>query len=160
MLSLINQLCCNRAELSEDSQRILKATERSLDDLHHVLQEVVQTSGHTYVVVDALDECVGRTGTHRHSPFAILTGLCQAGVNKFHLFFTSRDKGDEDPLGAYLKKMIEKKECQEISLSCTEVDRDIRTMVASRVERDLDIRLSEEEKGTVIDSLVAKSQGM
>ncbi|KAK2801686.1 hypothetical protein FQN51_005230 [Onygenales sp. PD_10] len=92
----------------------------SLDELLHVLRETIQELPESYVVIDALDECV-----YRDDLMDVLNTICGWGLGNLHLLATSRKERD-------IERCFEELVAPEnaICLQTKVVDVDIRHYVA------------------------------
>lgn len=117
------------------------------------LYNMVSEFGHTYIVLDALDEC-----EERDDLFEVLEEMGRwEGVN-IHLLLTSRDEKD-------IKDSIESIDMNQdhIKLSAAVTKEDIRTYIRERLKTDRALkrwRAHPEVQQEIENSLTEKSDGM
>lgn len=136
----------------------------SYSELCEILLSVIQGSGQTYIVIDALDECGAssqgnETSTIQDEVLGILSSLIDLEDSKLHLVVTSRD-GHSIIDKALKSKTTYNNNRYDVILH-EKVNDDISTLVGSKVENKrylsgLDSRLKE----LIVSSLKNKANGM
>jgi hypothetical protein len=99
-----------------------------LDELTGMLSEAIQSLGHVFIVIDALDECP--KGEERDSLLAVLSNIKSRTMYNLHTLVTSRRELDvEENLAPLITS-------QPISLQGVEVDGDIQAHISSVLATD------------------------
>jgi ankyrin repeat domain-containing protein 50 len=131
--SLVAQLCTRlttlRPHISQFYERCNHGKLRpGLDELTGILCEVIQSLGHVFIVIDALDECP--KGEERESLLAVLSNIKSRTMYNLHTLVTSRREPDvEENLTPLITS-------QPISLQGVEVDGDIQAHISSVLATD------------------------
>ena len=120
----------------------------STSALHLALKQIIGGFGHTYIVIDALDEC-----TERRKILAWIIDLLQAGVDSLHLLFSSRREHDiEDRLATGIEGLVR------VSLTERSLNLDIVTYIDARLA--LRTRWDQRTRQLVKDTLGNGADGM
>lgn len=124
-----------------------KGIELNIEILQKALLDVVRQFHHTFIVIDALDEC--DPVKHRKSFLKVLKDFGNSGIR---LFITSRPHPDDIKctLGAYPQIVIEASEP------------DIRTFLVQKIDGDGDIAclLDHQLREEIIATITQSAQGM
>lgn len=123
------------------------------NQLLSTLYNMVSEFGHTYIVLDALDEC-----EERDHLFEVLEEMGRWEDVNIHLLLTSRDEKD-------IKDSLESIDMNQdhIKLSAAVTKEDIRTYIRERLKTDRALkrwRGHPEVQGEIEKSLTEKSDGM
>ena len=119
-----------------------------------VLRSLLEITGRTYLIIDALDECP-RNGGGRMELFAALAEISHWGIPGLHTIVTSRKEPDiEEALTPLLT-------CSPVCIQTKQVDADVRI----HVENQLDIHPQLKKwpagiKNDIEDALVDGAAGM
>ncbi len=98
----------------------------ALNALLDVTQQMVQDFPHTYIILDALDECVDRAGL-----LSILERMTRWQLLNLHIFVTSRPEQD---IETSLERFVDRQNM--ICLTTESVDQDIQEYVRQRLSDD------------------------
>jgi hypothetical protein len=102
----------------------------SLDSLLEVLQQIIEDFPHSYVILDALDECTNRTEL-----MDILERVAGWRVEKLHVLVTSRKERDiESSLECFVDQQ------NSVNVQNDLVDKDIQTYIRQRLSDDKILR--------------------
>ena len=150
--SLLQQLIQGQLTLSDDIITIYrrhtrKQTRPSLTEYSELLQSVTRRFSKVFIVVDALDECSVRNGSR-----GFLSELRKLPPN-IHLLVTSRYTGD-----------IEHEFAEAACLEISALDEDIRKYIETRIKTQPQlihhIKVDPTIRGTILDTIVQKADGM
>ncbi|KAL8670775.1 MAG: hypothetical protein Q9168_004697 [Polycauliona sp. 1 TL-2023] len=158
--SLIAQLCSQRMPLPDcvDSlytgcvEEKSQATSPTYDILQNMLHQILGCFDHTFIVLDALDEC-----TERHELITVLEGIADLRRPELHLLTTSRKELD---LQECMESMT--KEADRIAIQGTAVADDISSYVSGRLGTDRRLKrwhTTEQEK-IIVSTLTSKAHGI
>jgi len=156
--SIVAQLCTQLStlpsHLSQFYERFNRGNLRpSLHELTVILCEAIQSLNHTFIVIDALDECP--KGDERDSLFTVLSDIKSKSLQNLHVLVTSRREPDiESVLSPLLTS-------QSISLQCSGVDWDIEAHISSVLATDPKLqKWSNEIKQEIGTTLTKGANGM
>ncbi len=154
--SLITQIFA-QCRVDTAVQMLFKSTldgvrQPSHKSLLQTLKELIKHSDETFIILDALDECTGRTEL-----FKDIEEIAQWKLGKLHFLVTSRKEYDiEDILNEVFKRNI-------LSLAENILDGDVRIYVDGRLRTDQKLqkwkRLPDIQK-EIETHMVSKFQGM
>ncbi|KAH8792864.1 hypothetical protein F5882DRAFT_516605 [Hyaloscypha sp. PMI_1271] len=131
--SLVAQLCTHLTTLRPHISQLYERCNHGklqpgLGELTGMLSEVIQSLGHVFIVIDALDECP--KGEERDSLLAVLSNIKSRTMYNLHTLVTSRRELDvEENLAPLITS-------QPISLQGVEVDSDIQAHISSVLATD------------------------
>ncbi|KAK2788575.1 hypothetical protein FQN53_003426 [Emmonsiellopsis sp. PD_33] len=156
--SLILQLCQLNLRIPPAIQTLFSSCadggqSPSLDGLLHVLRETIQELPESYVVIDALDECV-----YRDDLMDVLNTICGWGLGNLHLLATSRKERD---IEMCLEELVAPDNA--ICLQTEVVDVDIRHYVAHILDTRRKFgkwRKDDSLRREIETALMKKSKGM
>ncbi|EED24412.1 ankyrin repeat-containing protein, putative [Talaromyces stipitatus ATCC 10500] len=182
LLSLLLQLWPAEADLPPNLQKLFKKTfsqEFSNDDLLEGLEILIETLGHTYIIIDALDECSVsfRSGEESEVEKLVkfLRWLVDTNPSKLHLLVTSRDGGSANLVDRVLIDIIQKGTadglcCHIIDLQTnkmkTKIENDIGNFVALEMKRwnahkgRTWLPLDTERERQIKEAVVGRASGM
>jgi hypothetical protein len=175
--SLISDLCPITCDLPEDVRKLYDDYRRkktpSNSELRETFLSVVRSSGQTYIVIDALDECGASSQGREPSSIqdeldnqdgldellSILSELIDLGASHLHLLVTSRD--GQSAIDEKLTTKIKLDDNRYDVILHEKVDGDIVTLIESKVNDKRYLRdLNPELKTQVASSLKEKAKGM
>jgi hypothetical protein len=178
--SLLLQLLPTEGELSPHVKKLCNNTSQNVSEsqLLLALGELIDREEHTYIVIDALDECDASFQSGEDSEVEKLDSFLQWLLQKsrnLHLLVTSRDGGLASTLEKRLRNMV--KDGQKDSLvhefdlqsvkMKAEIENDIGKLVNSELKRwnGLEGRrrwlpLNKDQQNLVADSVKEKANGM
>ncbi|KAK2747861.1 hypothetical protein FQN55_004738 [Onygenales sp. PD_40] len=156
--SLILQLCQPNRRIPPAIETLYSSCANgekspSLDGLLHVLRETIQELPESYVVIDALDECV-----YRDDLIDVLNTICGWGSGNLHLLATSRKERD---IEMCLEELVAPDNA--ICLKTEVVDVDIRHYVAHILDTRRKFekwRKDDNMRREIETALMQKSKGM
>jgi hypothetical protein len=96
----------------------------SVDAIQHLLQDNLALLSSTYVVLDALDECVDRERL-----LGVLRGLVDLNISGLHVLATSRQERD-------IQEFLEPIATYNINIQGAVVDADINLYIQGRLNKD------------------------
>lgn len=121
--------------------------------LQMTLRSVLEELGQTFLVIDALDECTGETGT-RNEVLDLLHELSWWALPNVHVLITSRKEPD-------IEKSLTSLETLRAVCIQTQQQNDIAIYVKSLLATDSNLkRWSAEVKEEIIEALVKNADGM
>ena len=124
-----------------------------VEDVHATFEGLLDESSHTYIIIDALDECPDQTGRSKIIKF--LEGLCRTSHGGAHILMTSRREND---IETAINEMEVSKSI--VLMKTAEVNADIRTYLMDSMRKqpykDWPARL----KITVARKLTSKADGV
>lgn len=116
------------------------------------LQSVLELSGQTFFVIDALDECpIGDENDSRTKILALLTELSEWALPNLHILVTSRKEPDID------KALTPLLNLSSISIQTNQVQPDIHRYIKSQIASDPALNkwpslINEEIENTLIEN--------
>lgn len=128
-------------------------TFRSFLNLLQLLQQIIEGFSQTYIILDALDECISR-----EELLDVLNSMVGWKCEKLHILVTSRNNTD---IENFLEYLAEKKNI--VRLQCPSVDKDIHTYIRQRLSKDKNLCRWQKDQdiGQVIeDKLTEGARGM
>jgi hypothetical protein len=157
MRSILRQLLLQRSIVPNTVVEIYERYQHSTPPVNvwnELLQSVAQAHGHTYIIVDALDECPAYFG-ERARLLGALEALKSYQIPNLHVLATSRKERDIE------RALLPLTTVPPFSIRSTEVDKDIRSHIKAQLAKDeimgrWPISLQED----VEDELSIKAQGM
>ena len=115
------------------------------------LKELCRPFTHTYMVLDALDEC---TGTERSDVLGVIETLVGWGFDNLHLLVTSQKQPE-------IKCRLESLNCNQVDLGMTPISGDIQIYVCYMLTKDeIFGRWRDKEKELIEHTLVKGANGM
>lgn len=156
--SILSQLSQQCVQISPSLEALVasSAANQQLprsETLLKYLQNVLQDFPHTYIVLDALDEC----GDRKHV-MSIIRSLSESRIEGLHLLCTSRRDGD---LETNFSRFLEKSQIQPIQRET--VDLDIKSYIHERLSNEVGLqkwRKDEAIRGNIETVLMQGAQGM
>ena len=122
----------------------------SYNSLITALREISGLFRHTYIVIDALDECMD---PERSRLLDFLESVCSWGLDGVHLLATSRPEPDIQQRLKVAAKMVD--------LEAAIVDQDIMRYIKTRLESEEEFsRWIDAEKFFIEETLTKGAQGM
>ena len=119
--------------------------------LFKTLKELCRPFTHTYIVLDALDEC---TGTERSDVLGVIETVVGWGFDNLHLLVTSQKQPE-------IKRRLESLNCHQVDLGLTPISGDIQICVCDMLARDESFRhWRDKEKKLIEHTLVKGANGM
>ena len=116
-----------------------------------ILKDLSKPFTHTYIVLDALDEC---TGTERSGVLGFIESLVGWGFNNLHLLVTSQKQPE-------IKRRLESLNCSQLDLGVTLLGQDIQIYVATMLAGDESFQhWKADEKKLIEDTLMNGANGM
>lgn len=133
--SLILQLSTQNAESAQMLEHLYESSEKGQkraqnDNLLDLLKSMIGVFGATYIVLDALDECMSRAKL-----LTIIRKMTAWHLDGLHILFTSRLEADiRETLDALVL------EDKVIDIQSSLIESDIRTFIRSRLSGDTMIK--------------------
>jgi len=116
-----------------------------------ILKELTRPFTHSYIILDALDEC---TGTVRNNVLGFIETLVGWGFDNVHLLATSQKKQE-------IKRRLELLNCNQLDLEMTLISRDIEIHVRAILAEDESLRQwKDKEQKLIEDTLMKGANGM
>lgn len=125
----------------------------SLDALMNVLQQMLQEFPQSYLILDALDECIDRPEL-----LSILEQIARWQLEELHILVTSRQLGD---IKSSLEDIINKEYI--ICLQSQVVDKDIQSYIRQRLSDDKRLKKWQKDndiRRKIETTLIEGSRGM
>lgn len=130
-----------------------KYAQPSIDSLKTTLRSVIENSRQTFLVIDALDECIDENG-RRAEILALLAELSSWALPQVHILVTSRKEQDIE------KALIPLTTLPSICIQ-TQQQNDVKLYVKSILATDPDLqKWSNEIKKKIAEALIEKADGM
>ena len=154
--SLIIQLCGRFASIPSTlqglySQNLNGRQQPTLEALLVVLKELCRPFKHTYIVLDALDEC---TGPERSNVLSFIETLIGWEFDNVHLLATSQ----KDP---EIEHCLQSLNCSHLDLDMTLIGQDIQIHVHAMLAGDESFkRWKDKEKQLIEETLMKGANGM
>jgi len=121
------------------------------DALLVIFKELSRPFKHTYIVLDALDEC---TGTDRNEVLGLIETLVGWGLNNVHLLATSQNESE-------IKRRLELLNCSQLDLEMALIRRDVQTYVRATLAEDEYLRRwKDKEKRIIEETLIKGANGV
>ena len=121
----------------------------SLDSLKRILRSLIGRSRHSYIVLDALDECIERSEV-----LDLIKELIQSNLGPLHIYVTGRSEKD-------IVDRLEELNLTQISLLSESVDTDIQTLLKATLQSDPKPRKwPQDVRDTIEQTLTSESNGM
>lgn len=158
MRSLITQLSAQSAKFLTELESLYSSCQNGerqpdVQRLGTVLKDIIERSGKTYIIIDALDEC-----SNRHELIDILEEIQSWELPQLHMLLTSRRLVDIEEMLDPLTNAE-----QRICIQSTLVDVDIRTYVHETLHKDRRFRRWRDKphvQGEIEKELMNKADGM
>ena len=116
-----------------------------------IFKELSRLFKHTFIVLDALDEC---TGTDRSEVLGLIETLVGWGLNNVHLLATSQKESE-------INRRLELLKCSQLDLDMALIRRDIQTYVRAKLAEDESFRQwKDKEKKLIEETLMKGAKGM
>ena len=154
MRSLIEQFsaqCTSNPEALETiySHNLEGARQPSASALMGTLRDILQGFGNTYIIVDALDECL-----EREKLLGLIEDIAGWKISTLHILATSRKEQDiEDCLSSIVSSQI--------NIQSSLVNADIRIHVRDRLRKDRKLqKWSAHAQAEIEAALIANAHGM
>jgi hypothetical protein len=154
--SILAQLVSEVSLIPEEVQKLYDSygkTQPPLDVLKLAFKSIIQISGKTFLIIDALDECPANDGI-REQLCNILVEICKWSIPDLHILATSRKvAGIEETLAEIGTLTM-------VPIQNSKVNADIRLYVKSQIAGNSKLRRWAEKIDDIETTLVEKSNGM
>ena len=117
-----------------------------LETLLMICKELSRPFKHTYIVLDALDEC---TGTDRSEVLGLIETFVGWGLDNVHLLVTSQEESE-------IKRRLELLNCSQFDLKMAVIRRDIEAYVRAKLAEDENLRQWKEKEKKLIEETLMK----
>ena len=154
--SLITQLSWRFASIPSTLQGLYSQSHNGRQQptpeaLLMVFKELCRPFKHTYIILDALDEC---TGMAQSDVLGFVETLVGWGFDNIHLLVTSQKQLE-------IEHHLESLSCSQLDLGITLIGRDIRTYVCDILAKDKSFaHWRDKEKKLIEDTLMKGANGM
>ncbi|OCL07885.1 hypothetical protein AOQ84DRAFT_267871, partial [Glonium stellatum] len=152
--SLVTQLARQSAEIPQSLLSLYSQCQEwdqqpNLQDLLSVLRLMIEETRHTYIIIDALDEC-----KDREKLLEMLHCIADWKIEKLHLLVTSRKEKD-------IEESLQQLVMEQICVQSILVDADIRTHISQVVPEDPKLkRWPPDVQAEIITTLIEGARGM
>ena len=120
-------------------------------DLLTLFKKLCEPFMHTYIILDALDEC---TGTERSHVLGFVETLVGWGFDNLHLLVTSQKQPE-------IERRLESLNCNQLDLGTTLIHQDIQIYIQTMLAEDESFRhWRANEKKLIEDTLMNGANGM
>jgi archaellum biogenesis ATPase FlaH len=116
-----------------------------------LLVQAVEESSRTFIMIDALDECI-----NKEEAFDIIIQLFERLSDKLNILVTSRHESFVEEILSDIDTQLWEK----VPVRNAAVDKDISNFVRSRMEKDRKLRKWRTESDYIVDILVSQAGGM
>ena len=155
--SILRQLLLQRGTVPDEMinvYKMYKHTHPPTEIWTEGIKSVIRTSGQTFVIIDALDECPSNSG-ERARLLEAIKSIHGYNLSSLHVLVTSRRESDIDRI---LRPILE---TPPLSIQNAEVDSDIRVYIAAEMAKDENMsKWSSMLQEEVREELGSKAKGM